>query len=513
MAAAPLSPPSSDDIFRYRYQHGTNLGSIFVLERWLTGSMYVDAIPGDAELDAINANLTTYGPDTTRAKWEAHWNNALSADDLNWLVNIAHANMLRLPIGWFTLGPAYCTGTAFDGAPAQVYVNAWAAVRTLVQRCHDVGIGVLIDLHALPGGANPDIHSGTSSGVAGLWENAANLNLASSCLVFIANEINTMPGVVGLQFCNEAVTGAAALGMFDWYGSTTWQVNQVNKTVPVYISDAWALGAAIPFMKNMNPTTAGALNPMIIDTHRYYCFSDADKALSPQQILATIPTELNEMDGMDGNVFNGGAACVLVGEYSCVLDPSTWAKTTTDQVTPLKQQFGTVQCQRWQSRAGGCSFWTYKMDWMDGGDWGFKQQTESGDIAAPPMMSLAVTDINARVSSADAQAQGLHDTALSGHTSYWNSTAPGQTFEFFRYDQGWWNGWSDARTFFLARTTGLVPGGGGGSGGVDKIGFLDLWVRKRMFETGNTQSQAGFGWEWEQGCRKGVGDFEGVVGV
>ncbi len=52
---APLSQPTSDDIFRYRYQHGTNLGSIFVLERWLTGSMYVDGINGDSELDAVNA--------------------------------------------------------------------------------------------------------------------------------------------------------------------------------------------------------------------------------------------------------------------------------------------------------------------------------------------------------------------------------------------------------------------------------------------------------------------------
>lgn len=51
----PLSPPSSEDIFRYRYQHGTNLGAVFVLERWLFGSMYIDGINGDSELDAVNA--------------------------------------------------------------------------------------------------------------------------------------------------------------------------------------------------------------------------------------------------------------------------------------------------------------------------------------------------------------------------------------------------------------------------------------------------------------------------
>jgi len=48
-------PPTVNDIFRYRYQHGTNLGSIYILERWLTGSMYIDGVSGDSELDAIKA--------------------------------------------------------------------------------------------------------------------------------------------------------------------------------------------------------------------------------------------------------------------------------------------------------------------------------------------------------------------------------------------------------------------------------------------------------------------------
>ena len=34
---ASLQEPSPLDVLRYRYQHGTNFGSIFVLEKWLTG--------------------------------------------------------------------------------------------------------------------------------------------------------------------------------------------------------------------------------------------------------------------------------------------------------------------------------------------------------------------------------------------------------------------------------------------------------------------------------------------
>ncbi len=47
--------PTPKDILRYRYQHGANLGSIFILESWLFGSMYDEGVAGSSELDAINA--------------------------------------------------------------------------------------------------------------------------------------------------------------------------------------------------------------------------------------------------------------------------------------------------------------------------------------------------------------------------------------------------------------------------------------------------------------------------
>lgn len=36
----------------YRYQHGVNVGSVFVLERWL-GSMYEEDTNGSSELEAV----------------------------------------------------------------------------------------------------------------------------------------------------------------------------------------------------------------------------------------------------------------------------------------------------------------------------------------------------------------------------------------------------------------------------------------------------------------------------
>ena len=84
-----IQAPTPSDVVRYRYQHGTNLGSIFVLEKWLTGNMY----PKDAqsaELAAAEGNVKELGLDGARQKHENHWNNYTSDADLDWLVNDAH---------------------------------------------------------------------------------------------------------------------------------------------------------------------------------------------------------------------------------------------------------------------------------------------------------------------------------------------------------------------------------------------------------------------------------------
>ncbi len=53
-----LQQPTALDVLRYRTHHGTNLGSIFVLEKWLFPSMFEPTAAGDSELDAV----TEYAP-------------------------------------------------------------------------------------------------------------------------------------------------------------------------------------------------------------------------------------------------------------------------------------------------------------------------------------------------------------------------------------------------------------------------------------------------------------------
>ncbi|TKA81583.1 hypothetical protein B0A49_00355 [Cryomyces minteri] len=497
---ATIQPPTPLDVLRYRYHHATNLGSVFVLEQWLTPSMYTQGSQS-AELAAVSGWIQQEGVDKTRERFETHWSTYVSDSDLDWLANNAHCTSLRLPIGYFTLGPAYCQHTPFAAA-SQVYINAWSAVKSLVSRARARGIGTLLDLHALPGGANGGDHSGTNSGKAQLWGDRHNLDLATRCLLFIAQEARSMDGVVGLQLCNEAEYDA--IGMYAWYDSVIGQIAKIDDTLPLYISDAWNLGQALSYTNGKNRLINGAANPIIIDTHLYWAFTDADKAKTPQQIISEVSAKLSELDGKDGSVVDHGAAQVIVGEYSCVLTEDSWTKANGADKSQLVVGFGQAQSQRYQQRAGGSYFWTYKMDWMDGGEWGFAQQTKNNAITPPASLALPHPDIQQRITAATEQRDARRAAALAAHTDYWDRQHPGE-YEHWRYEAGWGVGFDDAAAFLGMRASSALQGPGG-----DRIGMLDVWVRKRVVGSG----QAGrWLWEFEQGVRKGVAEFYELAGV
>jgi len=56
-STSPPSPqsPTPLSILRHRLHHGTNLGSIYVLEKWLFPHMFESSATGDSELDAVTA--------------------------------------------------------------------------------------------------------------------------------------------------------------------------------------------------------------------------------------------------------------------------------------------------------------------------------------------------------------------------------------------------------------------------------------------------------------------------
>jgi len=406
-----------------------------------------------------------------------------------------------------------------------------------ISRCHQHGIGVLVDFHALPGGANGDSHSGVSTGKAELWSHKHNLDLALECLRFLAVELRPLPNITGLQLVNEAQW--AAPGMFKFYDNAIDLIASIDPTIPIYISDGWNLNEAITYCRQKNNVNTSLMrNPVIIDTHKYFTFTEKDRAKSPQEIIQEVRnsqlSELNPHTTKAGNVFDNSTAIgVFIGEYSVTLDGRTWSRTPSaaSNRKDLTRQFGHAQSELYINKAIGCTFWSYKFDWeghqpgrrgmvhTGGGDWGFRTQVDNGNIFAPRVMVVTRGEIGSGVQRATRQArQGRRDKAVGEQTGYWSQTTPGGEFKYDLYGHGWDLGWDDADAFFSSRFHGRIPvtkfngmGDGDWLGG-DFIGALDLWVMKRMAECGMQKQREKCGWGWEQGFRRGLADFREVAG-
>jgi hypothetical protein len=143
---------------------------------------------------------------------------------------------------------------------------------------------------------------------------------------------------------------------------------------------------------------------------------------------------------------------------------------------------------------------------MPGGEWGFQACTNNGSVQAPFWLTMDLETIRKSLQQATDQQQNLMTSNVQQHADYWDTAAPGKTFEHWRFEYGYKLGWSDAKIFFNMRAS----GGGLGAQGGDKIGCLEVWIRKRILDAGQTGD---FVWEFEQGFRKAIADFYCALGI
>ena len=84
-------PLGQDSVYRYRKQRGVNLGSWFVLEKWITPAPFARAAqPGESDLDIAR------GADAKEA-FEHHWDTFMTEDNWQWIKDHGF-NSVRLPV-------------------------------------------------------------------------------------------------------------------------------------------------------------------------------------------------------------------------------------------------------------------------------------------------------------------------------------------------------------------------------------------------------------------------------
>lgn len=116
--------------------HGVNLGGWFVLEPWITPSIFAEW--------ATNGNVRdeyTYtqalGPDEAHKRLSIHWNSWITQDDFAQIAR-AGLNHVRIPIGYW----------AIISLPGDPYVRGQLDVLDrAIGWARDAGLRVMLDLH------------------------------------------------------------------------------------------------------------------------------------------------------------------------------------------------------------------------------------------------------------------------------------------------------------------------------------------------------------------------------
>ena len=251
---------------------GVNLGGWFVLEPWITPSIF-EAVNGPVDEFSL---CQTLGHDVCLQRLTAHWNSWIQAADFT-AIAAAGMNHVRIPIGYWAVAPL--AGEPYVQGQLNVLDNAigWA---------RNAGLKVLIDLHGAPGSQNGFDNSGHNGTINWLRPGTNTDDPTKAAINGLAQRYALHADVVtAIELVNEPAGGFGVdLGAIQQFYKDGWGVVRASGSpaaadTVVVIHDAFQ----DPQSWNGFMDTASGMEHVMLDTHQYQVFSDAQLALSPAQ--------------------------------------------------------------------------------------------------------------------------------------------------------------------------------------------------------------------------------------
>ncbi|TFK51862.1 glycoside hydrolase [Heliocybe sulcata] len=493
--------PTEADIYRHRKQRGVNLGSWFVLERWIIESPFRSAAaPGQSDLDVAR------GQDAKQVL-EHHWDTWITRADWEWLAQHG-INTVRIPIGYYHICGADASvlnGTDF-AEHQHVFEGAWGRITDAISTAHQFNIGVLLDLHSAPGKQNRDSHSGTSAPTPAFFT-PQNMAHTTHILTTLARHLPSLPNIVGIELLNEPQPDSHDDALRRWYTDTILSVRDAAPQMPVYISDCWRTDEYGGFVAALSKAPQ-RLDGVVLDHHLYRCFTGEDvntRAEAHARALVDANAGTPSMFARVVQNLQSAGGAMVVGEFSGALNPNSLAHLGGGPAEmKARKAYLKAEIELFERYCAGWFFWTYKKESRDLG-WGFRDAVEAGIW---PGVGLVVRNECERDAGRSGRRNTMMDKALAEHTSYWDQY-PGN-YEHFRFGDGFVQGWDDAYERFLcAGASSPVP--------VPELGFKGPWAKRRA--EGYVRAKGGAGNVWEYGecfcclwwCGHGFDD--GVDGV
>ncbi|KAJ7127012.1 glycoside hydrolase family 5 protein [Mycena epipterygia] len=179
---------------------GVNLGGWFVLEPWITPSIFQNT--GN---DAIVDEFTFGGMQdsaTALSVLQNHWATWITQDDFA-AIAAAGLNHVRIPLGYWSV-PLTSADTNGSTSVAPYTTGAWPYLLKALNWAKQYNIHVILDLHGAPGSQNGFDNSGQRTSPEEWSQNPANITRTVDTLRFITANIGGLIDIV--ELLNEPAT-------------------------------------------------------------------------------------------------------------------------------------------------------------------------------------------------------------------------------------------------------------------------------------------------------------------
>jgi len=332
------------DALTFSKWRGVNLGAWLVLEKWMVPDIY----RGTEAPDEYSLCLAL--GDQAKSRLDHHRETFITAEDFRWIRDRG-LNAVRLPVGYWALE-----------AP-KPYVNTSQFIGFALDQCHQNGLKLLLDLHAAPGSQNGWDHSGRSGAID--WPKDQNVQETLRVLESFAQKYGKHPALCGIELLNEPrdVVPLEILQQF-YQDAYTRLRKHLDPQAAIVFHDAFRPFAWKKFMQEP------AFTNVILDTHLYQCFSDADRDRPVRGQLAFALSRKEALDDMQREELP-----TMVGEWSLALPGQAMDGLSPFQISSVKRAYADTQLLNYEGTRGWF-FWSYKL--QHASEWNFRHCVERG---------------------------------------------------------------------------------------------------------------------------------------
>ncbi len=203
----------------------------FGIGSWMNFEHFMLRIPGsDFEIRRVFTEI--YGQKKADEFFDTLLMSFINEDDFKFLASLG-INSVRLAINYRRFET--------DQAPGQFTKNGFKYIDHVLKLCKRHNIYLILDMHATPGGQNPDAHSGSTTGSAQFWNDAYQRERTIDLWRYIADRYKNETMIAGYDLINEPAFVPDKIIFNEFYEKLVHNIRSVdNNHILFFEGDYWA---------------------------------------------------------------------------------------------------------------------------------------------------------------------------------------------------------------------------------------------------------------------------------